>query len=85
MPTVHCCSEVALAHLMPLSVYSASSLKHHEVVSACKVGTHELWLERWRVMLGIHLLSGASVLTARCCSEVTLARLMPCLTTFTER
>ena len=39
--------------------------------------THELWLDPWRMMLGIHLLSGASVLTAHCCSEVTLARLMP--------
>ena len=29
------------------------------------------------MMLGIHLLSGASVLTARWCSEVTLAHLMP--------
>ena len=39
--------------------------------------THELWLDPWRIMLGIPLLSEASVLTARCCSEVTLARLMP--------
>ena len=61
MPAVHCCSEVALAHLMPLSVYSASSLQRDEVVSACKVGTHELWLEPWRMMLGIHLLSSDSV------------------------
>ena len=39
--------------------------------------THKLWLDPWRMMLGIHLLSGASVLTAHCCSEVTLAPLMP--------